>query len=150
MGGVNPTIQLAAALDRRGISVSVDLDRVRVHIQGREKMIIERRTSGIPVCRYGREWSWDYGGRSGTHPVSDHEGAADAIEAMLRGLPGLAGTPLRYRMDHMGQTFEQEDQESLEAARAKNAARRDSRPDQGARVSADGQTSGTGNQGTRE
>ncbi len=54
--------------------------------------------------------------RSGKHPVSDYEGAAEAIEAMLRSLPELAGTRLRYRMDYMGQTFEQEDQETLEAA----------------------------------
>ncbi len=47
MGGVNPTIQLAAALDRRGISVTVDLDRIRVHIHRREHMVIRPRTEGV-------------------------------------------------------------------------------------------------------
>jgi hypothetical protein len=54
MGGVNPAIQLAAALDRRGIRVSLDLDRVRVHIQAQETMTIKPRTGGIATGRLRR------------------------------------------------------------------------------------------------
>jgi len=108
MGGVNPVIQLAAALDRRGITVSIDGDRVHVHIGPRERMAIRRRAEGIPSHQLGREWSWQHGAQAGCHPVTDYEGAADAVEKALRGMPDLAGTSLLHRMDHLGWTWEQE------------------------------------------
>ncbi len=119
MGGVNPTIQLAAALDRRGVTVSIDLDRVHVHIQGRERVIIQPRTEGLKTHDYGREWSWHYGGDAGRHPRDDYEGAAEAVEQFLRNMPGLAETALLYRMNHMGWSFEQETREALERAKRK-------------------------------
>ncbi len=119
MGGVDPTIQLAAALDRRGVSVSIDFDRVRVHLREFKYIVIRPRTEGVKVHDYGREWSWTYGGEAGRHPRDDYEGAADAVEKFLRNLPALAETALLYRMDHMGMSFEEETQEALERARQK-------------------------------
>jgi hypothetical protein len=121
MGGVNPTIQLAAALDRRGVTVSVDVESVRIHIGGyREYIVVQPRASGINAHDIGRYWFWNYGGEADKYPRDDYEGAADAIEKFLRNTPGLAATRLLYRMDHMGWTFEQETQEALERARRKN------------------------------
>jgi hypothetical protein len=119
MGGVNPTIQLAAALDRRGITVSIYFDRVKVRFHGHERMVIRPRTEGVKPCDYGREWTWHYGGDAGRHPRDDYEGTADAVEQFLRKMPALAETALIYRMNHMGWTFEQETQEALEQARRK-------------------------------
>jgi hypothetical protein len=118
MGGVNPTIQLAAALDRRGVTVSVDFENVRIHLGSyREYIVVQPRASGINVHDIGRYWFWNYGGEAGKHPRDDYEGAAEAIEKFLRSGPGLADTRLLYRMDHMGWTFEQETREALERAR---------------------------------
>ena len=113
MGGVNITIQLAAALDRRGVRVSIDLDRVVVHIDGRDKMVIKTQTRGE---NRWREWSWEYGQKMGEHPLNDYEGAAEAVENFLRSQPGLGETPLLYRMNHMGWTWKQEGDEILQRA----------------------------------
>ena len=97
---MNPVIQLAAALDRRGVTVSIDGDWLRVHLGGyREHIIISRQARGVEPWDIGRNWLWEHGGKSGTHPISDHEGAAAAIEAFLRADRGLAGTALLRRMD---------------------------------------------------
>ncbi len=122
MGGVNPTIQLAAALDRRGVAVSIDFDRVRVHLGEFKYIVIRPRTEGVKVHDYGREWSWTYGGEAGRHPRDDYEGAANAVERFLRNLPGLAETALLYRMEHMGMSFEEETQEALDRARRKKTS----------------------------
>jgi hypothetical protein len=117
VGGVNPTIQLAAALDRRGITVSIDLDRIRVHIHGHEQMVIQPRTEGVKPHDYGREWFWKYGGDFGTHPRDDIEGMADAVLKFILDGYAFGGTTLRYRIDHMGMTFQQETQEVLDRAK---------------------------------
>jgi hypothetical protein len=115
MGGVDPALQLAAALDRRGITASTDLDRVRVHLGGyREYIVIRSWAPRINTHDIGRYWFWDYLGDIGQHPNDDYEGAADAIEKFLRDIPGLADTRLLYRMDHIGWTREQEEEELLE------------------------------------
>jgi glycosidase len=126
VGGVNPAIQLAAALDRRGISVSVDLDRVIVHAGRGQRMIIRPRASGVRAHDYGRDWSWHYGDESGRHPRGDFEGAAETVETFLRDLPELADSTLLYRMDHMGWTQEEELKEAL--ARAPDPAPPDAPP----------------------
>jgi hypothetical protein len=128
MGGVNPTIQLAAALDRRGVTVSVDVDSVRIHLGSyREYIVVQPRASGMQVHNIGRYWFWDYGGEADKYPRDDYEGAADAIEKFLRNTPVLAASRLLYRMDHMGWTFEQETQEALERARRENNGSKNSR-----------------------
>lgn len=124
MGGVNPMIQLVAALDRRGMTVSIDVDRVLIHLGGyREYLLIQPRSDAVPITEWGHNWFWRYGGRAEcSHPRDDYEGAADAIEKFLRDIQGLADTRLLYRMNHMGWTFEQEGEEILERGRQ---ARRD-------------------------
>jgi hypothetical protein len=122
VGGVNPVVQLAAALDRRGVTVSVDGDRVRVHLGGFTYIVIKPLTEGVAPHEYGREWCWQYGGGAGRHPVGDYEGAAEAIVKFLRGVPALAGSALIYRMDHMGMSWAEETQEALDRARAKQEA----------------------------
>ncbi len=122
MGGVDPTIQLAAALDRRGVTVSIDFDRVRVHLGEFKYIVIRPRTKGVKLHDYGREWSWTYGGEAGRHARDDYEGAADAVEKFLRNLPGLAETALLYRMEHMGMSFKEETQEALDRARRKKTS----------------------------
>lgn len=104
-GQVNPVIQLAAALDRRGVMVSIDDGyRLLVHLGGyREHIVIARQVRGVALCDIGKTWLWEHGGKSGTHPASDHEGAAAAIEAFPRADPGLVGTALLRRMDKYGQ-----------------------------------------------
>jgi hypothetical protein len=119
VGGVNPAIQLAAALDRRGISVSLDYEWVVIHIQGQERIVVGRRTEGVKPYQIGREWAWSYADEWGVHPVKDYEGAAEAIEEMLRSIPSLAETALLWRMDFMGLSFEQESQARLERLRAR-------------------------------
>jgi hypothetical protein len=122
MGGVNPEIQLAAALDRRGITVSVDLDRINIHLGGyREYIVVGGWAPRVETHDIGRYWFWDYVGKAGKHPRDDFEGAADAIEKFLRDIPGLADTRLLYRMNHMGWTWRQEEDEILERGRKKNS-----------------------------
>lgn len=106
---MNPVIQLAAALDRRGMTVSIDGgDRLLVHLGGyREHILIGRQVRGIAPQDIGKSWLWEHGGKSGTHPVSDHDGAAAAIGAFLRAGPGLAGTALVRRMDKFGRRPDQ-------------------------------------------
>jgi hypothetical protein len=123
MGGVNTAIQLAAALNRRGISVSLDQRGVIVHIHLQETMLISPHNRGPRPYTYGREWYWEYGGQDGRHHSGDWEGAADAVEKFLRSQPGMKDTALLYRMDHMGWTREEETQEALERARAAATAR---------------------------
>ncbi len=65
MSGVNPTIQLAAALDRRGVTVSIDLDRVRIHLGEFKYIVIKPRTEGVKVHDYGREAPLDLRRRGG-------------------------------------------------------------------------------------
>ena len=97
---MNPVIQLAAALDRRGVTVSVDDDGLRIHRGGyRQYILVSRQVRGVAAWDIGKNWQWEYGGRSGTHPIDDHEGAAAAIEAFLRADKGLASTALLRRMD---------------------------------------------------
>jgi hypothetical protein len=121
MGGVNQALQLAAALDRRGVSVHVDGERVFIHLgQLRKYIAVEPRSDSVPVTEWGRHWFWHYAGRAEcSHPSDDYEGAADAIEKFLRDIPGLEGTRLLYRMDHMGWTFQQETEEILERGRVR-------------------------------
>lgn len=53
MGGVNPTIQLAAALDRRGVTVSLDGERVLVHLGTyRKYIVVEPRSDAVPVAEW--------------------------------------------------------------------------------------------------
>jgi hypothetical protein len=118
MGSVDPAVQLAAALDRRGVTVSAGQGRVIVHLGGFEEFTI--RASGIRARGYGREWAWRYGSEAGRHPRDDWEGAAEAVGKFLHGLPELTGTALLYRMDHMGWTGEQEIEEKLKCARHEN------------------------------
>jgi hypothetical protein len=118
MAGMNRAIQLAAALDRRGVTVSVDLDRVRIHLGGyREYIVVQGHESRVKIHDIGRNWFWDYLGEAGQHSVDDYEGAADAIEKFLRDIPGLAGSHLLYRMNHIGWNCEQEEDEILERTR---------------------------------
>jgi hypothetical protein len=124
MGGLNPAIQLAAALDKRGITVSIDGDRVHAHIGYRNHMIIKPCTEGVKSHQFGREWSWSHGGESGLHPRGDYDGAAQAIDKTLRSLPALEDTRLLYRMNHIGWTWAQESDEALERARRINEERR--------------------------
>jgi hypothetical protein len=119
MGGVNPTLQLAAALDRRGITASVEDDRVFIHLgRLREYIVVEGWSDAVPVTEWGRHWFWHYAGRAEcSHRSDDYEGAADAIGKFLRDIPGLEDTRLLYRMNHMGWTFRQETEELLERGR---------------------------------
>lgn len=120
-GRVNPTIQLAAALDRPGVTVSLDGARVLIHLGTyRKYIVVEPRSDAVPVTEWGRHRFWHYAGRAEcSHPSDDYEGAADAIEKFLRDIPGLGDTRLLYRMNHMGWTFRQETEEILERARAR-------------------------------
>jgi hypothetical protein len=121
MGGVNPGIQLAAALDRRGVTVSVDQARINIHLgRPRQYIVVQGWAPRVETLDIGQYWFWDYAGRSGKHPIDDFEGAADAIEKFLRDIPGLDDTRLLYRMKHMGRTQEQEIEEILERGRKKN------------------------------
>lgn len=123
MGGVNPAIQLAAALDRRGVTVSIDHDRVRIHLGGyREYIVIQGFASRAKIHDTGRNWYWDHLVETGQHPVDDYEGAADAIEKFLRDIPGLAGSHLLYRMNHIGWNCEQEEDEILGQTRLRGRA----------------------------
>jgi hypothetical protein len=125
MGGVNPTIQLAAALDQRGVTVSLDGDRVLIHLGTyRKYIVVEPRSDAVPATEWGRHWFWRCAGRAEcSHPSDDdYEGAADAIEKFLRDIPGLGDTRLLYRMNHMGWTFWQETEEILERGRARREA----------------------------
>jgi len=112
MAGVNHALQLAAALDRRGITTLLNQGHLAVRI-GRDSdpMPIKPANSGT------RRWIWSYHGNDGAHASDDYEGTADAIEKFLRATPALAGTELLYRMDHMGWTMQQEGDELLECAR---------------------------------
>jgi hypothetical protein len=121
LGGVNPTIQLAAVLDRRGITVSVDGERINIHLgTPRKYIVIQGWAPRVDPCDIGRYWFWDYAGKAGQHPRDDYEGTADAIEKFIRDDPGLADTRLIYRMNHMGWTQEQEMKEILERGRKEN------------------------------
>ncbi len=126
MGGVNPTIQPAAASDRRGVTATIDLDRLRVHIDTGDHMLIKPLTEGRKPGDYGREWTWAYGGRAGTHPRDDYERAADAVVTFLTSDPALDDTARRYRVDHMGMSFEEETNEAL--ARHRERKWRDTAP----------------------
>lgn len=113
MGDVNHKLQLAAALDRRGITATVEWQQVIVRIGSNLKSMTIRYAVHGPL-----RWVWSYLGRDGTYPGGDFEGAAEAIEAFLRALPGMAGTELLYRMDHIGMTWRQETEEALARAEA--------------------------------
>lgn len=132
MGGVNPTLQLAAALDRRGVTASVDGQRVFIHLgKLRQYIVVEAHSDAVPVTEWGRHWFWRYAGRAEcSHPSDDYEGAADAIEKFLRDIPGLEDTRLLHRMNHIGWTGEQEIEEILERGRQ---ARRESGDGEGPR-----------------
>ena len=112
--GVDYWLQLAAALDRRGITVKIDVNQVIVRI-GRDNAPI---TIGYDNHLHPERWHWSYLGRDGTHPIGDFDGAAQAVEEFLRATPGLAGTELLHRMNHMGMTFQQETDEILARAKA--------------------------------
>ena len=114
MGGVDYWLQLAAALDRRGITVKIDVNQVIVRVgAGNAPMII-----GYDNHLHPQRWHWAYHGRDGTHPIGDFDGAAQAVEEFLRAQPGLAGTELLHRMNRMGMTFQQETEEILARAQA--------------------------------
>ena len=114
MGGVDHWLQLAAALDRRGITVTVEVNQVIVRIgAGNAPMRI-----GYDNHLHPRRWRWSYLGREGSHPMGDFDGAAQAVEEFLRAQPGLAGTELLLRMNRMGMTFQQETEEILARATA--------------------------------
>ncbi len=117
MGGVNPTLQLAAALDRRGVTARVQYDRVRVWIENSDHMIIEPATKGRKPHEYGRYWWWEYGGNSGEHSRDDYEGAAEAVVKFLLADPALKDTRCVYRIANMGKSFQQETDALLERAR---------------------------------
>lgn len=116
MGGANVTLQVAAALDRRGITAWADNQEVVVLIDhDGTKMRIRRR-------KYGRkpnppEWEWGSEGDDlYRHPLDDYEGLAAAFEKYVRDNPEFAGTRVLYRMNHMGWTWQEEDQETIEKA----------------------------------
>lgn len=117
MGSVNPTLQLAAALDRRGITTLLNQGQLAVRI-GRDSspMPIKPAILGEP------RWTWTYCAKDGSHPCDDYEGTAETIEKFLRDIPALADTELLYRMDHMGWTMQQEGDELLQRARCQAAA----------------------------
>src|SRR6266487_3378475 len=56
VGGVNPTIQPAAALDRRGVPATIDLDRLRVRIDTGDHTLITPVTKARKPGDYGQEW----------------------------------------------------------------------------------------------
>jgi hypothetical protein len=124
MGGVNPVLQLAAALDRRGVTASVESNRVFIHLgKPRQYIEVQAHSGAVPCTEWGRHWFWRYAGQAEcSHPSDDYEGAADAIEKFLRDIPGLADTRLLYRMNHIGWTGEQEAEEILERGRASRAS----------------------------
>jgi hypothetical protein len=61
------------------------------------------------------------GDESCRHPRGDYEGLAAAFEKYLRERPEFAQTRVLYRMNHMGWTWQEEDQEALDQARAEIA-----------------------------
>ena len=139
MSGVNPAIQLAAALDRRGISVSVDGERINIHLgTPRNYIVVQGWAPRVYPCDIGRYWFWDHAGKAGSHPRDDFEGAADAIEKFIRDDPGLADTRLLYRMDHIGWTGEQETEEILARGRARRESERGETPRSRGRTGASG------------
>ncbi len=61
-----------------------------------------------------------------TSPRDDYEGAADAVVTFLTSDPALDDTACRYRIDHMGMSFEEETNEAL--ARHRQQKRHDTAP----------------------
>jgi hypothetical protein len=78
-------MHLAALLARRGvIAVPTQDETVRAWLSGTRRdalTVLEMFTGAEGV------WAWQRDGHSGTHPVGDDVGAADAITAFLRGEP---------------------------------------------------------------
>jgi len=127
VGGVNPTIQPAGALDRRGVPATIDLDRLRVRIDTGNHMLI---TPVTKACKPG-----DYG-QSGGGPTAAalaHIRSTTAkarptrLVEFLTSDPALDDTACRYRIAHMGMSFEEETNEAL--ARHRKQKRHDAAPE---------------------
>jgi hypothetical protein len=89
---MNEAIRLAALLSRRGvIAVPTQDERVRAWLSGarHDVTVCEAFTGAESV------WAWEHGGRAGTHPLRDGEGAAAAIEQFLKGEPAVTDGDLR-------------------------------------------------------
>ncbi|HEX9356360.1 MAG TPA: hypothetical protein VF933_21400 [Streptosporangiaceae bacterium] len=78
----DPALQLAAALDKRGLNVSAHRGIVLVWIEGAPPMMIT--PYGKTTNDYGHNWSWHYAGATATHPRNDTPGAAQAVTQFLR------------------------------------------------------------------
>jgi hypothetical protein len=72
---------LAARLSRRGvIAVPSEAQTVRAWLSG---TTLEALTVAQVFTGAEQVWVWQRDGRSGTHPVADPDGAADAVEEFL-------------------------------------------------------------------
>jgi len=78
MRGANSAIQLAAALDRRGVTASIHWEWVYVWLRDCEPIVIKPSTR-VPTHEVGRMWAWDHNGNYWSHPRDDWEGVAEIV-----------------------------------------------------------------------
>jgi hypothetical protein len=79
---VSGAVVLAARLARRGvIAVPTQDETVRAWLSGTRRDVLTVREVFTGADEV---WAWARGGRSGTHPVADPDGAADAVKEFLR------------------------------------------------------------------
>jgi hypothetical protein len=100
MNGLDPAIQLAAALDRRGVTVTIHREWVRVWLREYEYMVIRPSISG-PVHDMGKSWSWEHNGKYWSHPRDDWEGVAELVATYIAEDRAFVGTAARLRVDRM-------------------------------------------------
>ena len=87
----DPALQLAAAINRRQMTVRIDHSDVKVWIQ-------EDHFLFIRMTDRGQSWAWEYDGTTRTCPVGDWEGLAETIAQFIADEPTLAATAARFRL----------------------------------------------------
>ncbi len=109
MRGANPVIQLAAALDRRGVTVSIYWEWVYVWLRDHERMVIKPSTR-VPGHEIGRMWAWEHNGNYWSHPREDWEGAAEIVADYIGEDRAFVATAARLRVDRMAGRASWDDQ----------------------------------------
>ena len=100
MRGANSAIQLAAALDRRGVTASIHWEWVYVWLRDCEPIVIKPSTR-VPTHEVGRMWAWDHNGNYWSHPRDDWEGVAEIVANYIAEDRAFVATAARLRVDHM-------------------------------------------------
>ena len=100
MNGLDPAIQLAAALDRRGVTVTIHWEWVSVWLGEFKRMVIRPSTSG-PMHDMGRKWTWEHNGNCWSHPRDDWDGVAEIVAGYIAKDPMFTNTAARLRVERM-------------------------------------------------